>query len=187
MSKLEEILQQEAEAEINAILAEADTKAGEILSVAESRAAERVAAHRKEIEAGERAATHQAQSVAELSISSARIKTKGEMMDQLRQKVLLALEEAPYKPGYGEVLQALAEEAMQVAEEAETVIVHPNDREKLNAWAIHRGLELQTAPDLRLGVRIVSRSGKKVENTLPERLQRAWGTLAPEVSKLLWE
>jgi V/A-type H+/Na+-transporting ATPase subunit E len=187
MAKLEEILQQEAQAEIDTILAESDVKTKEILNEAESRAAAHLAAQRQRIEAGNHIATQQAQSVAELSISSARIKAKGEMMDQLRQKVLLALEEISSKPGYGEVLQALAEEAVEVAEAAESALVHPRDKEKLSDWARHKGLELQTDPELRLGVRIVSRSGKKVENTLPERLQRAWGKLAPQVSKLLWE
>ena len=92
MSKLEEILQQEAEAEINSILAEADSRAREIVSQAESRAAARLAAHRQRIEAKDRAASQQARSASELSVSSARIQAKGEVMDLLRQKVLLALE-----------------------------------------------------------------------------------------------
>jgi V/A-type H+-transporting ATPase subunit E len=187
MSKLEEILQQEANDEINAILAEADSKAREIVSEAESRAAALLAAHRQKIETGDRAATQQAQSVAELSIANARINAKGEVMDLLRQKVLLALEETSSQPGYGEVLQALAKEALGVAEEAETVVVHPHDKERLTDWTRRKGLELQTDPELRLGVRIVSRRGNKVENTLPERLHRGWGALVPKVSTLLWE
>ena len=76
---------------------------------------------------------------------------------------------------------------MQVVEVAETVVVHPDDKEKLGSWALAKGLELQTDPELRLGVRIVGRRGTKVENTLPERLHRAWSKLAPGVTKLLWE
>jgi len=187
MSKLEEILQQEAEAEIDAILAEADSKAAKIVSEAQSRASAKVAAHQKQIEAEAHAATRQGQSKAELIVSSARMQAKGEVMDLLRQKVLLALEETSSQSGYGEVLEALAAEAMSVAAAAETVVVNPHDKEKLGDWALHRGLALQTDPELRLGVRIVSQSGKKVENTLPERLHRVWGTLASEVTKLLWE
>ena len=76
---------------------------------------------------------------------------------------------------------------MQVVEVAETVVVHPDDQEKLGGWALAKGLELQTDSELRLGVRIVGRGGAKVENTLPERLRRAWSTLGPGVTKLLWE
>ena len=187
MSKLEEILQQEADAEVDSILAEADSRAREIVSQAESRAAALLAAHRQRIEAQERVASQQARSASELSISRARLKAKGEVMDLLRQKVLLALEETSSQGNYGEVLQALAEQARQVVEVAETVVVHPDDKEKLGSWALAQGLELQTDSELRLGVRIVSRRGTKVENTLPERLHRAWSKLAPGVTKLLWE
>lgn len=187
MAKLEEILQVEVDAEINAILAEADIKAAKIVSEAESLAAARVAAHQKKIDAEERAAIQQAQSAADLSLSNARIQAKGEVMDLLRQKVGLALEETSSQPGYREVLLALAEEAAGVAEAAQAVVVHPDDQEKLREWAQKRGLELRTDPGLRLGVRIVSLSGTRVENTLPERLHRAWNRLVPKAAKLLWE
>ena len=187
MSKLEEILQAEVASEINAILAEADIRAVKIVSEAESRAAAKVAAHRKLIEAEARAATQQAQSAAELSVANARLQAKGEVTDLLRQKVLLALEEVPSQPGYGRVLQTLAEEALGAAAGAEAVVVHPHDKENLVDWAQQKGLDLQTDPELRLGVRIVSRSGATVENTLPERLRRVWNTLGPGLTRLLWE
>ena len=187
MAKLEEILQAEVDAEINEILAEADAKAAKLLSEAESRAAAKVAAHRKMIDAAARAATQQAQSAAELSVAQARLQAKGEVMDLLRQKVRLALEESSAQPGYGEVLQKLAEEALGVAADAAAVVVHPHDQEKLSDWARRQGLDLRKDPELHLGVRIVSRDGANIENTLPERLRRVWNTLGPGVTKLLWE
>jgi V/A-type H+-transporting ATPase subunit E len=66
-------------------------------------------------------------------------------------------------------------------------VVHPKNEDKLSAWAGQHGLELRTDPELRLGVRIISKNGTMVENTLLERLQRAWGTLAPQVTRMLWE
>jgi V/A-type H+-transporting ATPase subunit E len=187
MLKLEKILQEEAKAEINQVLAEADSRAQKIVSEAESRAAARRAAHRKKTEAEARAASQQAQSAAELSVATARLQAKGEVMELVRQKALSALEKTASEPSYGEVLQALAQEAMKVADAAEAVVVHPNDRERLSHWARQQGLELQTDPELRLGVRIVCGSGRRVENTLPERLDRAWDSLAAAVTKLLWE
>jgi vacuolar-type H+-ATPase subunit E/Vma4 len=47
MAKLEEILQAEVEAEINAIINEADAEVADIVSEAENRAKGRLAAHRK--------------------------------------------------------------------------------------------------------------------------------------------
>jgi V/A-type H+-transporting ATPase subunit E len=187
MSKLVEILQADVDAEIKEILAAADSQAASILSEAERRAGARVAEHRKKLDTEERAAIHQARSAAELTISSARMQAKGEVMELLRQKVRLALAETASQPNYGEVLKALAQEAMAVAGAAKAVVVHPDDQDKLRDWAQQHGLGLETDPELRLGVRIVSQSGTTVENTLPERLERAWGTLAPRVTKLIWE
>jgi V/A-type H+-transporting ATPase subunit E len=187
MSKLEEILQQEAGGEIDAILAEAESRAGKIVSEAESKAKDLLAEHRKRAEAKARAAIEQARSAADLRVSIARIQAKGEVMDQVRQKVMSALEKTPSQQGYDKVLLALAEEALKVAEEAEAVVVHPDDREKLADWAKQKELEVKADPELRLGVLIISRSGRKLENTLPERLHRAWDTLATEVTGLLWE
>ena len=146
MSKLEEILQAEVEAEINGILAEADSQAAKMVSEAASRAAAKVAAHRKMIDAAARAATQQAQSAAELSVAQARLQAKGEVMDLLRQKVQLALEETASQPGYGEVLQTLAEEALGVAADAVAVVLHPHDQEKLSDWARHTGARPPDGP-----------------------------------------
>ncbi len=187
MSKLEEIIREEAAAEIKEILAEADSRAEKIIQEAEGRVAARLAAHQKRIAADERAASQQAQSAAELGVATARMQARGEMMELVRQKALSALEQTASSPSYSETLQALAEEAMKVVEGAEAVVVSPEDREKLSDWASQRKLKLQMDPGLRLGVRIVDRSGRIVENTLPERLHRAWDTLTADITKLLWE
>ncbi|MHB8070066.1 MAG: V-type ATP synthase subunit E [Desulfobaccales bacterium] len=186
MPQLEEILQQEAGAEIDAHLAEADSRVKEIISEAADRAKALLAEHRQRLDAEVRAAGQQAQSAAALINAVARTQAKGEVMDRVRQKVLEALAETPLQANYGEILQALAAEALKVAAEAQNLVVPPDDREKLMDWGKQQGLEVQTDPHLRLGVRIVCRGGRQVENTLPERLQRAWDTLAPEVTQLLW-
>jgi V/A-type H+-transporting ATPase subunit E len=187
MSKLEEILREEAEAEIKEILAEADSRAQKIISDAEERAATLRAVHQKRIAAEERAASQQAQSAAELNVATARMQAKGEVMELVRSKAKDALEKTASEPGFGKVLQALAEEALKVVEVAQVVIVPPSDQEKLGEWASQRKFKLQTGAELRLGVRVVGRSGRIVENTLPERLHRAWDTLAADIAKLLWE
>ena len=115
------------------------------------------------------------------------MRTKGEVMARVRGQAMQALEKTASESGYGEVLQALAEEALKVAPDAQAVVVHPDDQEKLSGWALPRKLEVRTDPELGLGVRIVSHSGRTVENTLPERLHRAWDTLAADITRLLWE
>jgi V/A-type H+-transporting ATPase subunit E len=187
MVKLEEIVQAEAASEIDAILAEADSRARQIISEAENRAEARLAESRKRIEAQARAAIQQARSAAELMIATARTQARGEMMDLVRQNVSTGLQKASAQPDYGRILQALAEEALLAALPAEAIVVHPDDREHLDNWARQQELELRTDPELHLGVRLVSSSGRKVENTLTERLQRGWDTLAIRVAKMLWD
>jgi V/A-type H+-transporting ATPase subunit E len=187
MSKLEEILQAEVAGEIDEILADAEAKAAQIVSEAKNRATVRVSEYRKMLDARRRAATQQARSASELTVSNAQTTAKGEVMDMLQKRVLQALETASSRPNYSEVLKALAQMALDVIESPMALVVHPKNEAKLSAWAEEHGLELRTDPELRLGVRIISKNGTMVENTLLERLQRAWGTLAPQVTRMLWE
>jgi len=186
MPQLEETLHKEAEAEMESLLAAADVRVKQILGAAAEKAKALVAEHQQRLAAAARAAGRQAQSAAALTVAVARTRAKGEVMARVRQKVLDALEEIPAQAQYGALLQALAAEAMKAAAEPQNLVVPPDDGEKLVDWAQDHGLDLETDPHLRLGVRLICGGGRQVENTLPERLQRAWDTLAPEVARLLW-
>jgi V/A-type H+-transporting ATPase subunit E len=187
MSKLGDILQEEALAEINSILTEADSKATVLIRDAEKQASERVAAFRKRVEAELRTANRRAKSAAELTLATARMQARGQAIVLVKKKVLTGLEEIAGRPNYGEILEALAEEAMKAVEAPEAVVVYPNDKARLSTWAIRKGLDLRTDPGLRLGVRIVAHGGQRsVENSLPERLKRAWEMLAPGAAQRLW-
>jgi len=187
MSKLKDILQEEALAEINKILAEADSKAETLIAEAKSKASEQVEACRRKVAAELRSATRRAESAAELFLSTARMQAKGEAIALVKNKVLTGLEEIVGKPNYGKILEALAEEAVNAVGVPEAVIVHPNDKAKLRTWAIRKGVELRTDPGVQLGVRIVAHGGQRsVENSLPERLKRAWESVASGVAQRLW-
>jgi len=187
MSKLNDILQEEVLSEVHQILAQADSRAEKLIAEARSRASERVEAYRKKAEAELRAATGRAKSTGELSISIARIRTRDQEIALVRDKVMTALEEIRTKQNYGEILEALAEEAFKAAGAAEAAVVHPDDLDKLSAWAKQKGLELKTDPGLHLGVRIMAPGGRyTVENSLPERLERGWETLLSGVVQRLW-
>ncbi len=187
MSRLRDILQEEALAEIQKVLAEADSKAEALVAEARSKASERLEAYRRKIEAELRAATRRAESAAELTLSTARMQARGQSIALVKEKVLSGLEEIAGKPNYGEILRALAEEAMKAVEGPEAVVVHPDDKTKLNVWAIQKKLDLRTDPGLYLGVRIVTHGGQRsVENSLPERLKRAWESVASGVAQRLW-
>jgi V/A-type H+-transporting ATPase subunit E len=187
MSKLRDILQEEAFSEINKILAEADSRAEVLMEGAKRKASEQVEAYRKKAEVELRVGTRRAESAAELTISTARARARGEAMALVRTKALNALEEIVRRPDYDHVLETLAEEALKVWKAAEALVVHPDDRDKLSAWAKQKGLRIQTDPELHLGVRMTASGGQRsVENSLPRRLERAWETLASSVAHRLW-
>ena len=187
MSNLREILQEEALAEVNEILLEADSRADMLIREAKSKASERVEAYRKKAEAELRAATRRAKSVSELTLSIARIRAREEVVALVREKALAALEEIATQPAFRETLEALAEEAIKAVQGPEALVVHPDDRDKLSAWAKQKGLVLQTDTGLHLGVRIVASGGQRsVENSLPQRLRRGWDTLVSGVAKRFW-
>jgi V/A-type H+-transporting ATPase subunit E len=135
MSKLAEILKAEVEAEIEEITAAADSQAAKIVSEAKSRAEDRLAEQQKKLKAETRATRQGAQSAADLIVASGRTQARGEVMDLLWQKVHLALEKIAAQADYGEILQALAREAMQVAAGAAALVVNPDDQEKVKDWA----------------------------------------------------
>jgi len=186
MAKLDDILQQEARTEINQILDESDTEAAKLMREAEDEAAARLALQRKRIEAAARTARHRAEGAAELAVSTARVQAKGEIIAQVRKKVLRAIEDLAGQPGYGRILKALADEASRAVDDAEILFVNPNDAAILHDWAMQQGVEIRTDPDLRFGVRLVSSSKRSVENSLTERLDRSWDMLSARVAQILW-
>jgi V/A-type H+-transporting ATPase subunit E len=187
MSKLGDMLQEEVMGEINAILAEAESRAAKLVREAEEKALARIKSHQKKMEAEARAATWRARSTAELTVSTARLQAKGLAIDSVRKKALMSLEEVANRHNYQDILKALAEEALKAVDGGGEVIIHPDDEEKIHNWAAEKGLELRTDPGLRMGVRIVNRDSKRsVENSLLVRLDRAWSVLAPDVAQQLW-
>ncbi len=188
MSKLKNVLQEEALSEIDKVLAEADSKAETLVSEAKRKASERVEAYQKKADAELHAAIRRAGNAAELAVSTAGMRARGEAIALVQKKVLARLEEIAGRRDYDKILQALAEEATKAAEPAEALVVHPNDEGRMSGWAKQKGLQLRTDPGIRLGVRIVVLGGQRsVENSLPQRFERAWETLASGVAQRLWK
>jgi len=187
MSELRDILQQEITKEIEAVRAEAESQAEKLVGAAREEAEARLSLERQKMEAEARAALRRAKSAAALTFAHARMQAKGRMVAAVRQGALAALETLAAKANYREILEALAEEAFEAVADAKTLIVHPDDRERLRNWAERKRLAVRTDPGLRLGVRIVAAGDRgSVENSLPERLERAWSSLASEVARQLW-
>jgi V/A-type H+-transporting ATPase subunit E len=186
MSKLNDILEQEALTEINQILEASDATAVNLIQEAEDKAAARLAIQRKRMESATRTARHRAEGAAELAVSTARIQAKGEIIARVRKKVLIAIEELARKPGYSTILTALADEAIRTLDAAEILFVNPKDAAILADWAKQKRIEIRTDPDLHFGVRVASSRKRSVENSLPERLDRSWDMLSARVARVLW-
>ncbi len=187
MSKLCEILRQEVLAEIGEIQGEADSRAEMIIREAETKASDRVAAYEKKAEARLRAATFLAESSAGLIVSTARVQARSQVMALVEKRAMTMLERIAAGPDFDRILETLAEEALKATEKVEALVVHPNDEGRLAPWARRKGLKVRTDPGLQLGVRMVGCGGQRsVENSLPERLHRAWETLASGVAQRLW-
>ncbi|WP_167481849.1 V-type ATP synthase subunit E [Thermus caldilimi] len=187
MSKLEAILSQEVEAEIQTVLQEAKAKAETLKSEAKAKAEGLLAAKKRALEASLQAAIRRAESAGELLLATARTEAKGEVLSQVKAKVEEALRALPDSPEWPQVLRKLAEEALLALGEPEALASHPDNLPHLEGLARERGLELRADPALRLGVRAIGKGGRtQVENALLSRLDRAWDALSSKVAQLLW-
>jgi V/A-type H+-transporting ATPase subunit E len=187
MSKLEDILQNEVAAEISAIAAEAEAKVQSILGEAAQKAEALKANKQRQLEAEHAAALRRAESAAELLLSQARIKARGEVMDRVRAEVSQSLQKLSAQPEFASVLQKLAEEALQGIGKAEAVLVNPAHASLLSGWAQSKGLQLKTDETIRDGVRLVAEGGRAfVQNALTERLERAWDALSAKAARAIW-
>jgi V/A-type H+-transporting ATPase subunit E len=187
MSKLEDILQQEVGLEIAALKAEAEARAKSILDQATARAEALKAARQKALEAEHAAAVRRAESAGELVLNQARISARGQAVDQVKAEVLKALQNLAAQPTFGDTLRKLADEALKGVGKAEAVVVNPAHAGLLEAWAKEKGLKLQTDPKVNYGVKLVAEGGRaQVQNTLTDRLERAWDSLSAKAAKAIW-
>jgi len=187
MSKLEDILQNEVAAEIGAIAAEAEARAKAIVEAALANAEALKASKLRQLEAQHAAALRRAESAAELLLSQARITARGQVMDRVRAEVGESLHHLTQKPEFASILQKLADEALSNLGRAESAVVNPAHAALLSEWAQRHGLQLKTDPSIRDGVRLVAVGGRAfVQNTLSERLERAWDALSAKAAKAIW-
>ena len=187
MAKLEDILQQEVVAEVRGFESSAEAMVMGLLVEAQARADALKAARTKALEADRAAAVRRAESAAELLLSQARVQARGQIMDQVKAGLGTSLAAYKSNPAYPATLVKLAQEALASIGQAEALVVAPGDEAHLKAWAQQNSLELRTDPGLTLGVRVVGIGGKaQVQNSLPERLERAWDALSARAAQAIW-
>ncbi len=192
MADLSTLLEKEASAEIEAILSEARSRASEILAEARSEADALVSARERAAKAQREAALVRARSAAQLEASSLRLRAQHDgvqgVFGAVRDKLdALVEDQGAYAPVFAKLLaQALEGVGGQGVE---AVQVAASDRAMAEKAVRDAGVDapVETADDIRGGVRLRTRSRSIVENTLFGRLEALRGELASEVSQALFQ
>ncbi len=190
-SELIDLLEREAEAERQRILAEARQRAEELRRQAEADAHALLEAQRRRVAAEVEAARVRARGVAHLRASSAVLEAKDQVLEEVFRRAAEELDRVARDPArYGALLRGLLREAVAGFQGPVVVECAEQDLHAVEAAARELGVPVaQVRPDsaLRAGVRVRSEDGRfVVENTLLSRLQRARQALLAEVAEVLW-
>lgn len=191
MANLTALLDQEASAEIEAILSEAKQRASEIVAEAQEKADAHLAQSARAAQVQHEAALVRARSAAQLEVSSMRLRTQFDAVEQVFAEAegqVSALVKDPTR--YPSILLKLLSEAVEALGGAKvaTIVVNPEDRQLVEAFLSKNKLDAEIVSDPAVvgGVRVKAATANvSVENSLPDRLQRARQSVAGEVAQLL--
>lgn len=189
-SELVAILEKEAAAEIERLLAEARTQAEQITASAQKDAQAYLDSQRQRLDAERRAARTRAHSAAQVRASALVLRAKDSALTEVyaaAEAELARLEKD--KRRYAAVLRGLIKEAAGGLSGRITVEVHPGDDEIAGQAVrdLKLDAEVKTSNGISGGALLSSHDGRfLVENTLASRLERVKPMLAPEVAALLW-
>ena len=188
MADLAALLDKEASAEIEAILAEARERASAIVADAERDAEALVAARERQAKAQRQAAFVRARSAAQLEAASMRLNAQQEAIQSVFREAedeiaALTDDDARYAP----VFASLLREALDgVRGTPDALVVHPDDEDVAKKAAKAAGVDadIRTDPSVRAGVKVTT-GRVAVENTLYGRLDALRDELASEVADAL--
>jgi V/A-type H+-transporting ATPase subunit E len=192
--KLAALLDQEAGAEVDAILAEARSRVSELAAAAKAREKARLAQAQHALAAQFEAAMVRAKSAAQLEATAVKLRAQHQMVEAVVAQAAKEFDSLignakRYQPVLlkllNEAIDALGGEAIKVA----SVTVNPDDQGLITAVAKKLNLEaeIKTDPGLRGGVKVRSADANvSVTNSLPERLAAVREELTAEISRLLF-
>jgi V/A-type H+-transporting ATPase subunit E len=189
-SELLALLEQEAAAERERILAEARTQADQMRAAAVTQAAELVESQRRQQEAALQANRVRAQSTARLAAQALLLEAKDEAIAEVFRRAEEALDQVVRDhTRYGRILEHLIPEGIQGFNGRVIIEAHPDDVKAVQAAVQRQKLdaEVRAAEGVHGGVRLFSTDGRYIVlNTLQSRLERARPALASEVARTLW-
>ncbi len=190
-SELLNVLEQEARAEQDTVLAEARAKADAALAAARREAEEIVAATQRRLAAEAARARTQAASTASLRAAALVLAAKDEGLRKVFDQAETELRQAAAHPARRRMMlrEFLREAAQGLPPGRATVEVAPGDVAVVPEVCRELGLDLEVkaSADVRDGVRLVSPDGRAVvENTLASRVARARREAVSRVAEILW-
>lgn len=191
MADLSALLDKEASTEIETILSEARKRASEIVAGAKSEADALEAARARAVKAQAEATLVRAKSAAQLEASSLRLNAQHDGVEGVFAAARAALDEMVGDEGaYAPVFAKLLTEAVAGVGGLglQALVVAPQDRALADKAVAAAGLNVpvETADDIKGGVRLRTANRSVIENTLYGRLDALRGELASEVSTALF-
>jgi vacuolar-type H+-ATPase subunit E/Vma4 len=190
VADLTALLEREASAEIDAILSEARERAAEIVALAEREAEARAAARERSVSSERDAMLVRSRSAAQLDAAAVTLRARHAVVEAVfaeARERLVALSQEP--KAYEPVLTALLQEAVDAlgTDAIERVEVAAGDvalaRRITKAAGIRAAVE---AGDVEGGVRVRSRRGSSIENTLSARLEATRDESSSLVAQILF-
>jgi len=191
MANLEALLKREAQAEVDAIISEAKSRASEIVADAKEDAANLTSQRERTAENQHEALIVRGKSAAQLEASSLKLRTQHELVenafDGAREQIDALIKD---KKRYQEVLPKLLDEVLESLGDSKvaSVIVNPSDKKLISDALKERGVDagVETDKSVHGGVRVKTQTNVMVSNSLTARLEAARDELASDVSQTLF-
>lgn len=190
-SELRSLLEKEARAEQDKILAEARARADEIIAAAQREAEEIAAATKRRLDAEAAQARTRAASTASLRASALVLAAKDEALRSVFEQAEAELRAAAAHPARRRMMlrEFLREAAQELPPGRAIVEVAPGDLPVIQELSRELGLDLEArgSDGVTDGVRLATPDGRAVvENTLASRLVRARREMVSRVAEILW-
>ncbi|HRN18023.1 MAG TPA: V-type ATP synthase subunit E [Trueperaceae bacterium] len=191
MAELSALLEQEASSEIETIISEAQSRASEMIANAKTEVETLTASHARAAKAQGETALVRAKSAAQLEASALRLRAQHDGVESVFAAARDKLDKLLSDPEeYAPVFSKLLSEAVAAAgtQSLQAVIVGPQDRELAEKAVAAAGLTVpvETAADVKGGMRLRTANRSVIANTLYGRLEALRGELASEVSTALF-
>jgi len=191
MANLEALLKREAQAEVDAIISEAKSRASEIVASAKEDASSLTSQRERSAQSQHDALIVRGKSAAQLEAASLKLRTQHELVEDAFAAAKGQLDALIKDKGrYQAVLPKLLDEVLEAlgSSDIASVIVNPDDKKMVSDALKERGVSAKVETDKAVhgGVRVKTKTNVIVSNSLIARLESARDELAADASQALF-